>query len=170
VVDLEGKLVFANERALELLATIVPAESDPGETPEVVRQLCGQVQQGEVEASITLQFPDLADSDLAGGVMPPCSLRAFPLSTPGSEAPSNHIMVLMEPIVKKHQIDIEKARAIFNLSKREAEVLNLIGLGFTNKKISESLYISEHTVKDHIKNIMKKLGAGSRGEVVATLR
>lgn len=102
--------------------------------------------------------------------MPPCSLRAFQLGVPGSDAASTHIMVLMDRIVEKHQLDIEKARATFQLSKREAEVLNLIGLGFTNKKIAEALYISEHTVKDHIKNLMKKLGTTSRGEVLASLR
>ena len=103
-------------------------------------------------------------------MLPPCALRALPLGTPGSEAPATHTMVLMERIVEKHQIDLEKARATFQLSKREAEVLNLIGLGFTNKKIAEVLFISEHTVKDHIKSIMRKLDADSRGAVVAALR
>ena len=170
MVDLEGRLVFANELALELLATIAPARVDPGETHEEIRRLCVQVRQSGREASKTIQFPGPADSDLAEGVLPPCSLRAFPLGVPGSDAPSTHIMVLMERIVLKHQINIEKARATFQLSKREAEVLNLIGLGFSNKKIAVALYLSEHTVKDHLKNIMKKLGVGSRGEVVASLR
>jgi DNA-binding NarL/FixJ family response regulator len=119
---------------------------------------------------MTLRSLGPACAGLPEGVLPACALRALPLSAPGETSPSTHTMVLMERIVEKHQINLEKARTTFQLSKREAEVLNLIGLGFTNKKIAEVLYISEHTAKDHIKNIMKKLGAGSRGEVVATLR
>ncbi|HJW71675.1 MAG TPA: LuxR C-terminal-related transcriptional regulator [Geothrix sp.] len=170
ILDLEGRLVFSNDRAMDLLATISPAEADPRELPAPVREVFQQVRQHGGEATLTLRFPAPDHSGMNGGVMPPCSLRAFPLGIPGSDAASNHIMVLMDRIVEKHQLDIEKARATFQLSKREAEVLNLIGLGFTNKKIAESLYLSEHTVKDHIKNLMKKLGTTSRGEVVATLR
>jgi len=169
IFDLEGRLAFANEQALELLVTLLPVESPPGTIPEPILTLCKRVQGGG-EASMTLRSPGPACAGLPEGVLPACALRALPLSAPGETSPSTHTMVLMERIVEKHQINLEKARATFQLSKREAEVLNLIGLGFTNKKIAEVLYISEHTAKDHIKNIMKKLGAGSRGEVVATLR
>jgi DNA-binding CsgD family transcriptional regulator len=170
IVDLEGRILFSNDRAANLLATISPAETDPGELPTPVRQVFQQVRQSGGEATLTLRFPAPDNCGLAGAVMPPCSLRAFPLGIPGSDASATHIIILMDRIVEKHQLDIEKARVTFHLSKREAEVLNLIGLGFTNKKIAESLYISEHTVKDHIKNLMKKLGTTSRGEVVASLR
>ncbi|WP_279342835.1 helix-turn-helix transcriptional regulator [Geothrix paludis] len=159
-------MAFANEQALELLATLVPPDSPTGAVPGAVLDLCRKVQAGG-EATLTLRSPGPNPLD---GVLPPCALRALPLGAPGEKGPSTHTMVLMERVVEKHQIDLEKARATFQLSKREAEVLNLLGLGFTNKKIAELLYISEHTVKDHIKNIMKKLGVGSRGEVVATLR
>jgi DNA-binding CsgD family transcriptional regulator len=170
IVDLEGRMVFSNDRATDLLATISLPESNPRELPPPVREVFQQVRQHGGEATLLLRFPAPDDSGLAGAIMPPCSLRAFPLSIPGSDASAAHIMILMDRIVEKHQLDIEKARVTFQLSKREAEVLNLIGLGFTNKKIAESLYISEHTVKDHIKNLMKKLSTTSRGEVVASLR
>lgn len=166
MLDLEGRLAFANEQALELLTTLLPADSPAGAVPGPILDLCRKVQAGG-EATLTLRNPG---PGLPEGVLPPCALRALPLGAPGEKGPSTHTMVLMERVVEKHQIDLEKARATFQLSKREAEVLNLVGLGFANKKIAEVLYISEHTVKDHIKNIMKKLGAGSRGEVVATLR
>ncbi|HEY3400452.1 MAG TPA: helix-turn-helix transcriptional regulator [Geothrix sp.] len=162
-------MVFANEQALELLTTLLPAESPPGAIPDSILALCKKAQ-GEGVASMTLRAAGPTCPGLPEGVLPPCAVRALPLGTPGNEGPATHTMVLMERVVEKHQIDLEKARVTFQLSKREAEVLNLIGLGFTNKKIAEVLYISEHTAKDHIKNIMKKLGAGSRNEVVATLR
>lgn len=44
------------------------------------------------------------------------------------------------------------------LSVREAEIVQLIADGLTNKDIADRLYISIHTIKTHRKNIIKKLG------------
>ena len=53
------------------------------------------------------------------------------------------------------------------LSKREIEVLEKIAGGNRNSDIAALLFISEETVKGHIKHIMEKLGAGDRTEAVA---
>jgi two-component system, NarL family, response regulator len=53
------------------------------------------------------------------------------------------------------------------LSQRELEVLRQMAVGKSNKEIARALYISEHTVKDHVKTILKKLNAGSRTEATA---
>jgi DNA-binding NarL/FixJ family response regulator len=48
------------------------------------------------------------------------------------------------------------------LSLREAEVLQLVARGLTNKEIAEKLVLSEGTVKAHVSHIMTKLAVGSR--------
>ncbi|NPV90003.1 MAG: response regulator transcription factor [Firmicutes bacterium] len=48
------------------------------------------------------------------------------------------------------------------LTSREREVLKLIGQGDSNRDIAETLFISEKTVKNHITNILRKLGAKDR--------
>ena len=53
------------------------------------------------------------------------------------------------------------------LSKREIEVLQKISGGNRNSDIATMLFISEETVKGHIKHIMEKLGASDRTEAVA---
>ncbi len=53
------------------------------------------------------------------------------------------------------------------LSKREIEVLQKIAGGNRNSDIATLLFISEETVKGHIKHIMEKLGASDRTEAVA---
>ena len=60
---------------------------------------------------------------------------------------------------------IEKAES--DLSPREGEVLQLVAQGATNKEIAESLFISENTVKTHLKNIMEKLHLANRSQAAA---
>jgi len=53
------------------------------------------------------------------------------------------------------------------LTPREHEVLELVAEGATNAEIAARLTISENTVKFHMKNILQKLHASNRAEVVA---
>jgi DNA-binding NarL/FixJ family response regulator len=52
------------------------------------------------------------------------------------------------------------------LTERELSVLRLVANGLSNKGIAAELYLSETTVKFHIRNIMRKLDAASRAEAV----
>ena len=54
-----------------------------------------------------------------------------------------------------------------DLTVREAEVLKKVAEGNRNRDIGERLFISEDTVKVHIKHIMEKLGASDRTQAVA---
>lgn len=54
-----------------------------------------------------------------------------------------------------------------DLTAREVEVLQQVAGGNRNSDIADKLFISEHTVKIHIKHIMEKLGASDRTEAVA---
>lgn len=51
-------------------------------------------------------------------------------------------------------------------TERELKVLQLLAHGLSNREIGAELYISETTVKFHVRNIMRKTDAGSRAEVV----
>lgn len=52
------------------------------------------------------------------------------------------------------------------LTEREAEVLGLIALGYTNPEIAEKLFLSVRTVETHRANIQHKLGLTTRAELV----
>ncbi len=51
------------------------------------------------------------------------------------------------------------------LTPRECEVLRLIARGLANGEIAEELFISKHTVKNHVSSIYKKLGENDRTRV-----
>ena len=53
------------------------------------------------------------------------------------------------------------------LSTRELEVLQLVAKGLSNREISETLFISEHTVKSHLKNILSKLHLDNRVQLTS---
>jgi two-component system NarL family response regulator len=52
------------------------------------------------------------------------------------------------------------------LTDRELEVLKLVAQGMSNREIAGELYISENTVKNHVRNILEKLHLHSRMEAV----
>lgn len=54
-----------------------------------------------------------------------------------------------------------------NLTPRETEVLQLVSEGNSNKEIGRRLFIAEETVKNHVKNILGKLGANDRTQAVS---
>ena len=57
---------------------------------------------------------------------------------------------------------VKSPRSPETLTERETEVLRHLARGESNKEIASRLFISETTVKTHVKNIMQKLGVPSR--------
>ncbi len=55
------------------------------------------------------------------------------------------------------------------LTAREQEITRLVARGMSNQEIAADLFLSPHTVRDHLKAIFTKVGVGSRGELVAKL-
>lgn len=68
-----------------------------------------------------------------------------------------------EPINELNELD-------FSLTRRENEVLKYLLLNYSNMEISSSLFISESTVKFHIKNILRKTGCSNRSEIINLYR
>jgi DNA-binding NarL/FixJ family response regulator len=56
------------------------------------------------------------------------------------------------------------------MTKREREVVELIGEGLSNKEIAQRLNIAAHTVKSHVRNVMEKLALHTRLQIAAYSR
>lgn len=90
-----------------------------------------------------------------------------------SMPPNELVDVILQVHAGKKRIPTEIAAQLAEhlsddaLTDREVEVLSQIAGGNRNRDIAEKLFISEETVKVHIKHIMDKLGASDRTEAVA---
>jgi DNA-binding NarL/FixJ family response regulator len=52
----------------------------------------------------------------------------------------------------------------YGLTRRELEILQLVAEGLTNTQVARKLVVTEQTVKFHLSNIYRKLGAANRTE------
>ena len=74
-------------------------------------------------------------------------------------------------IIKRAQIDVDEIEFDSScdpiiLSERENEIIILISEGYTNNQIAEQLFLSNHTITTHRKNIMAKLGVKNTAGIV----
>ena len=77
----------------------------------------------------------------------------------------------LETSLARSEGDAAPARRLDDpLSERELEVLTLLASGRTNAEISRDLFVAVGTVKSHVNNIYRKLGAANRAEAVARAR
>ena len=73
---------------------------------------------------------------------------------------------LLPPVLRR-LVEIQRTgceSAIDRLSPREREVLALLGQGWSNRQIGDRLYISPHTARTHVQNILEKLELHTRLE------
>jgi DNA-binding NarL/FixJ family response regulator len=73
---------------------------------------------------------------------------------------------LIEEFVRQPVASAPPEGSLEVLTHRELEVLTLVGRGLSNAEIADRLYISEATVKTHIKRILMKLGIRDRVQAV----
>jgi DNA-binding NarL/FixJ family response regulator len=81
-------------------------------------------------------------------------------------SPSMTSKLLEEFNVLSRRADERQRSLTTKLTDREVEVLRLVAKGLSNREIGSELYISENTVKNHVRNVLEKLHLHSRMEAV----
>ncbi|MCQ4274060.1 helix-turn-helix transcriptional regulator [Stutzerimonas degradans] len=78
--------------------------------------------------------------------------------------------LLMERLLGQLRRMRRLAESKATLTLREREILTLAGKGLSNAEIAERLSLSPHTIKSHIHNLLRKIGASNRAEAAYLLR
>jgi DNA-binding NarL/FixJ family response regulator len=71
--------------------------------------------------------------------------------------------------IAKEAAELEPGQVLADvrMTRREREVIDLIGEGLSNKEIAQRLNIATHTVKSHVRNVMEKLALHTRLQIAA---
>ncbi len=88
------------------------------------------------------------------------------LSEPTSYSPGETVIVVQPS--KPEEVAWLNVAA-YDLSPREEEVVKLVVRGASTRQISQTLYISEYTVQNHLSNVFEKVGVRNRRELVKRL-
>ena len=105
-----------------------------------------------------------------GGAMTRLRARSGRWLTAHAEAlgdEGTEVSVIVQPS-RPHEI-AQVLSGAYGLTPREAEVARLVAAGCSNPEIAGMLFVSRHTVEDHLKKLYAKLGVNSRSGLVSRL-
>ena len=77
---------------------------------------------------------------------------------------------VLEPSAHVNSRDMPISAASLGLSSRQAQILELVLQGLSNKKIAQILNLSDSTIKEHVTGILTKLSVSNRIEAITKLR
>ncbi len=173
VLSTSMQLLHMNRQASDLSKLINEAEKinntgmiASGVLPKALTELCGEIVKAlqiRTEAKDWEQFEVKA---LAGDQNKPILLRGFGLPDQAGIQQSR-IVVTMEEVGRRQRATTDQAKERFQLTDREQTVVEHLAKGWTNKEIANALGITEQTVKEHIKHIMRKTNSTTRTGILS---
>jgi DNA-binding CsgD family transcriptional regulator len=168
---LEVVWLSGDAAALMALPGEVPqGESEPGTARtlgDVAREVAGRLLGQPLDS---IDFEAVEADVVAPEDGPVYGLRAaYLVSADTGPGAAPMVIVHIDTVALEREIDFDAVRRRYGISRREQDVLRLLYFGKGNREIGELLFISEYTVKDHLKAIMAKMEASSRAEVLYKL-
>ena len=153
-----GELLSANDEALAWLEQLPPDSGDHGKLSVPLPMVAaGTLMRARADATARARVRSASGRWL---VFHASCLR-------DAEGEVEQTALVIEPA---HAAEIAPIIVqAYELSAREQEIVRLIAQGLGTAAIAARLYLSTHTVRDHVKAIFEKVGVSSRGELVATL-
>jgi len=150
VVDISRRIRMANDASISMLGPIVGSSArftSGHELPTALQALIDDIESrlatGSDSCSLMLPSYDIC-------------VRACVISGDGEAC----LMLLIERASR--QDVVRSALASYPLTPREGEVAALVLRGYSNRRIADSLVLTEYTVEDHLKRIFAKVGVRSR--------
>ena len=118
----------------------------------------------EIDAKVAVLRAELGDAACAAAWS---AGRALSLDEAVAEADRVFAAAEQAPASETAPPPVLDAAARSGLSPRELEVVRLLAAGRSNREIADALYISHGTATTHVRNVLGKLGLGSRTAVAA---
>ena len=169
------QLLHMNRQATELAKKINAAEqtgnaarSAHGVLPTALTELCGEIIKALHVRTEAKDWEQFELKRISGDPNQPVLLRGFGLPDRGGVEHAR-LVVTMEELGRRQNLNTDHARGKFQLTNREQAVVEHLAKGWTNKEIANALLITEQTVKEHIKHIMRKTTATTRTGILVQL-
>ena len=166
------QLLHMNRQAAELSKLInmaenggAPAKSAQGVLPAALTELCTEVLKALQVRTEAKDWEQFEVKRIAGNPNQPVLLRGFGLPDRGGIQHAR-LVVTLEELGRRQQLNTDQAKERFQLTNREQSVVENLAKGWTNKEIANALKITEQTVKEHIKHIMRKTNSTTRTGVL----
>ncbi|GJL56343.1 MAG: hypothetical protein NPIRA02_34750 [Nitrospirales bacterium] len=166
-----GEVLYMNAEAETVSRQILGSragDKTPDHLPLEVLDLCTELQKSLQEQLNLEDYEHLEIRRVTGNAELPILLRGFLLPDP-HRGHDTRILILMEKIGRESRVIPVQATERFHLTEREQEIVQHIADGRTNKDIANALSISEHTVKEHVRHLLKKTKSSTRTAILAQI-
>ncbi len=127
---------------------------------------------GAICWNLAIQFPQLVRQLIIVNSPHPYLFARALATDPAQQAASAYMNWLRKPGSEKALAanDFAPAALVEPLTPKEQKVLQLLAEGYSNVAMAERLFVSETTVRTHLRNISAKLHASNRTQAVAIAR
>ena len=152
-------------------AVIVELGGGRGETLNACRDLRRRYPQIAIVALATSEDPGVVNEALAAGVRGYLLMNTSPTLLGWAVLAARAGRTVVDPQIRRGEAGTEPVSRELTpevpLTRRESDVLDELIQGQSNRAIGKNLFISEDTVKSHVKAILRKLGARDRAHAVS---
>ena len=168
VLSASMQLLHMNRQAAELSKQInmaenggAPPKAAQGVLPSALTELCADIIKALHVRTEAKDWEQFEVKRVAGNPNQPILLRGFGLPDRGGIQQAR-LVVTLEELGRRQHLNTDQAKERFQLTNREQSVVENLAKGWTNKEIANALQITEQTVKEHIKHIMRKTNSTTR--------
>ena len=152
-------------------AVVVELGSGRAETLNACRDLRRRFPQVAIVALASSEDPAVVNEALAAGVRGYLLMNTSPTLLGWAVLAARAGRTVVDPQIRRTEGAVEQVvkelTPAVPLTRRESDVLDELIQGQSNRQIGRNLFISEDTVKSHVKAILRKLGARDRAHAVS---
>ncbi len=165
------QLVYMSRAAqalIDMLHEDRHGRSRTGALPAVILDLCDDLQTLLKQCHCVKDWEQVQVQRLVNAVRRPILLRGFGLPD-SRNASKARLLVLMEELLLESKRASDHAANRYHLTDRQQAIVRGLARGLTNKELANELRLSEHTVKEYLQVIKRKVKTTTRTGLLARI-